>query len=59
VKIWVDGNLVVDATNFIFVEPGVSNEWWALNFDPVYGGGPAPIPAEQTLRTAYMSAHVR
>lgn len=59
VKIWVDGHLVVNATNFIFVEPGVSNEWWALNFDPVYGGGPAPIPAEQTLRTAYMSAHVR
>jgi hypothetical protein len=59
VKVWVNNVQVIDATNFIFVEPGVSNEWWALNFDPVYGGGPAPIPAEQTLRTAYLMAMIK
>jgi hypothetical protein len=58
-KIWLDGNLVVDQSNFVFVDPGVSNLWTKINFDPVYGGGPAPIPALQTLRTAYMKVLVK
>ncbi len=72
-KVWLDGELVIDRSDVHYLNSIVdgagsgagprisSSEWFwrGLNFAPVYGGGQNPIPARQSIRTAYMAAWVR
>lgn len=61
VQVWVNGRLAIDAAGFRFRDPTYEGRlaWAGINFNPVWGGGRADLPGEQTLRTAYLVALTR
>jgi hypothetical protein len=52
-KAWVNGVLCVERTDFAYFDTGDTPAFTALFFDPTYGGGTRPPPANLYLDIAY------
>ncbi len=59
-RMWTDGVLVHEATDIGYFDTGITAKFDTLYFNPTYGGGSNPVPADQYLDIDewYMSGRI-